>query len=59
MKLIDYIKENYGGVVRRFAIDNDMKRQQVETCIKKGYYYVEQIEGKTMLVIAKREIEEK
>lgn len=56
MRLIDYIKENYNGVVLRFANDNGMKRQQVEQCIRKGYYHVLEVEGLNMLTIAKREI---
>ena len=58
MRLVDYIKENYDGVVLRFANDNDMKRQQVEQCIAKGYYYVLEVDGLSMLAIAKREVKE-
>lgn len=56
MKLIDYISKNYNGVVLRFANDNGMKRQQVEQCIRKGYYYIIEIDGVKMLTIAKKEI---
>lgn len=56
MKLIDYISKNYNGVVLRFANDNGMKRQQVEQCIRKGYYYITEIDGVKMLTIAKKEI---
>jgi len=56
MKLIDYINLNYGGVVLRFANDNDMKRQQVEQCINKGYYYIIDIDNVKMLTIAKKEV---
>mgnify|MGYP003642482705 FL=1 len=56
MKLIDYINKNYNGVVLRFANDNGMKRQQVEQCIRKGYYYVIDIDNVRMLTIAKKEV---
>ena len=56
MRLIDYINKNYAGVVLRFANDNDMKRQQVEQCIKKGYYYIIDIDNVRMLTIAKKEV---
>ena len=56
MKLIDYIKENYNGVVSQFAEANGIKRQQVSACIDRGYYHVMVIDNKLMLVMAKKEL---
>jgi hypothetical protein len=58
MKLIDYIKQHYNGVVSQFADDNGMKRQQVESCLAKGYYHIIRVEGELMLIMAKRTIKE-
>ena len=54
MKLKDYINEHYNGVVLQFSNDNGFKRQQVEQCIKKGFYYVIKIEDDLMLVMGKK-----
>ena len=59
MKLIYYIKQHYNGVVSQFADDNNMKRQQVESCLAKGYYHVIRVDGELMLIMAKRTIKEK
>ncbi len=56
MKLINYINQHYNGVVLQFAEANNMKRQQVEQCLSKGYYYVIEIDNKLMLVMGKREV---
>ena len=58
MKLINYIKEHYNGVVSQFAEANGIKRQQVSACIDRGYYHVMTIDNKLMLVMAKRELKD-
>jgi hypothetical protein len=56
VKLIDYIKQHYNGVVSSFAEANGMKRQQAAECVNKGYYHAIEIDDVLMLVIAKREL---
>lgn len=51
MKLIDYIKQNY-GTQGAFAEANGYKPNQVSVMVKKNIYYI--YDG--MLVIAKRTI---
>lgn len=56
MKLREYIDKHHKGSIKAFAEYNGVARQQIQTCLKRGYYYVIEVEGKLMLAMAKKEV---
>lgn len=56
MRLYDYIQKHYNGNVSGFAELQNMKRQQVATCVEKDNYHIIEVEGGLKLIQAKRDI---